>query len=169
MNTTSSVSTGALPPRLGWAAFEQAVPSAVAALRALSQAVDAAGLDKRLGELVKVRVSQLNGCAFCLKLHLDWARQAGVPALQLDLVAVWREVACFDARERAALAWAERLTGMAARHIGDEDHQQAARHFSETELAALTAAIAAINAWNRIAGALRFVPPGLAAGAGGNA
>ena len=161
-----TASTAELPshaPRVDWATFDQAVPGAVAALRSLSQAVDATGLDKRLTELVKVRVSQLNGCAFCLKLHLDWARKAGVPGLALDLLATWREVEVFDARERAALAWAEALTGMAAQHVSDAAFAEAARQFGQTELAALTTAIATINAWNRIAGALRFEPPGLRA------
>ena len=162
----TTVSTAELPshaPRIDWATFDQAVPGAVAALRSLSQAVDATGLDKRLTELVKVRVSQLNGCAFCLKLHLDWARKAGVPGLALDLLATWREVELFDARERAALAWAEALTGMAARHVSDAAFSEAAQQFGQTELAALTTAIATINAWNRIAGSLRFEPPGLRA------
>ena len=168
--TTASASdvssTAAQPshaPRIDWTTFDQAVPGAVAALRSLSQAVDATGLDKRLTELVKVRVSQLNGCAFCLKLHLDWARKAGVPGLALDLLATWREVEVFDARERAALAWAEALTGMAAQHVSDAAFAEAAQQFGQTELAALTTAIATINAWNRIAGSLRFEPPGLRA------
>ncbi|MBV8469348.1 MAG: carboxymuconolactone decarboxylase family protein [Burkholderiaceae bacterium] len=148
-------------PHISWPAFEQAVPGAVAALRNLAQAVESAGLDKKLSELLKVRVSQINGCAFCLQLHLDWARKAGVSPLQLDLLPTWREVSCFDARERAALAWAEALTRMAQAPIDDALHATVASHFSTTELAALTGAIANINAWNRIAGALRFTPPGL--------
>ena len=131
-----------------------------AALRSLGQAVSDTGLDKRLVELVKIRVSQINGCAYCLKLHLDWARQAGVPQTQLDLVATWRNVACFDARERAALAWAESLTRMMSQHVGDEVYEHARRQYSESELAALTTAVAAINAWNRIVGSLRFAMPG---------
>lgn len=162
-DVASTTAQPACAPRIDWATFDHAVPGAVAALRSLSQAVDATGLDKRLTELVKVRVSQLNGCAFCLKLHLDWARKAGVPELALDLLATWREVPVFDARERAALAWAEALTSMAGQHVGDADFQDAAQQFSQTELAALTSAIAAINAWNRIAGSLRFEPPGLRA------
>lgn len=162
MTMTTSTSPG-LSPRMGWATFDTSVPGAVAALRSLGQAVDGTGLDKRLIELVKVRVSQINGCAFCLKLHLDWARQAGVPAIQLDLLATWRDVDCFDARERAALDWAESLTGMALHHIEDATHERASLQFSEVELAALTTSIAAINAWNRIAGSLRFAPPGVTA------
>ena len=160
MTMTTSTSP-VLSPRMGWATFDTSVPGAVAALRSLGQAVDGTGLDKRLIELVKVRVSQINGCAFCLKLHLDWARQAGVAAVQLDLLPTWRDVDCFDARARAALDWAEALTGMASHHIEDATHERAAAQFSEVEFAALTASIAAINAWNRIAGSLRFAPPGV--------
>jgi len=148
-----------LAPRMSWTTFEKSIPGAAGALRSLSKAVDEAGIEKRLTELIKVRVSQINGCAYCLKLHLDWARQAGVPEIQTSLLATWRDASCFDERERAALDWAESLTCMAAQHIGDDAYERAANHFSETGLAALTTAIAAINAWNRIAGSLRFALP----------
>jgi AhpD family alkylhydroperoxidase len=143
-------------PRMPWAAFEKAVPGATAALRSLGQAVTNTGLDRRLIELVKIRVSQINGCAFCLDLHIGWARQAGVAQKQIDQLATWRDAACFDARERAALAWAEDLTRMAAQHISDQAYARVLQQFTAGELAALTTAIAAINAWNRIAGAFRF-------------
>ena len=150
-----------LAPRMDFAAFEKALPAAVASLRTLGKAVEAAGLGKELTELLKVRVSQINGCAYCLKLHLDWARQANVNSVKLDLVAVWREASCFDARERAALSWAESLTRIAEWHVDDRLFEQTSAHFPPTELAALTTAIATINAWNRIAGALRFTPAGV--------
>ncbi len=148
-----------MEPRMTWAAYDAAVPGAVAALRSLGQAIEAAGLDKRLAELVKVRVSQINGCAFCLALHLDWARKAGVPQAQLDRLPVWREADAFDARERAALAWAEALTCMATAPIEDALHAELQAQFEPPLLAALTTAIGQINAWNRIAGALRFKAP----------
>ena len=160
MSLSDNHSLDTISPRLSGPNFDKAVPGAMTALRNLGQAVSETGLDKRLVELLKIRVSQINGCAYCLKLHLDWARQAGVPQLQTDLVATWRDVACFDARERAALAWAERLTYMAVQHVGDDVYEQVRQQFSQTELAALTAAVANINAWNRIAGALRFPLPG---------
>ncbi len=150
----------AAAPRIGLREFDHAVPGASDALRALGLAVDATGLEKRLTELVKVRVSQMNGCAFCLQLHLGWARKAGVPDPQLDLLPVWREAGCFDARECAALEWAEALTRMERAPVDDDLHARAAAAFAPPELAALTAAVAAINAWNRIAGALRFALPG---------
>lgn len=145
-------------PRIGWQTFEQAVPGASDALRSLSRAVADAGLEHRLAELVKVRVSQMNGCAFCLHLHLNWARKAGVPDSQLDMLAVWHEARGFGPRERAALAWAEALTRMERSPVDDATYAAAADAFTPSELAALTTAIAAINAWNRIAGALRFMP-----------
>jgi AhpD family alkylhydroperoxidase len=113
-----------------------------------------------LSELIKVRISQINGCAFCLKLHMDWARKAGVPDVQLEMLVTWRDVNCFNERERAALDWSEALTRMNEVHLDDAQYDQVSRHFTAIELAALTAAIASINAWNRIAGALRFAPPG---------
>lgn len=148
-----------IEPRMSWTAFDAAVPGAVAALRSLGQAIEAAGLDKALAELVKVRISQLNGCAFCLALHLGWARKAGVDEAKLGLVAVWREVATFDARERAALGWAEALTRMGEAPVEDAVHAEVAAQFEPAALAALTTAIAQINAWNRIAGGLRFALP----------
>lgn len=118
-----------------------------------------AGLDKGLLELVKMRVSQINGCAFCLQLHLNMARDLKVPASKLDLLAVWREVDVFDAREHAALAWAEALTLMGQKPISDEVVHQVQTAFSREEVILLSTAAAAINAWNRVAGPLQFTPP----------
>lgn len=141
------------------ATYEGLAPGAVSALLALGRAVADSGLDPQLTELLKVRVSQINGCAFCLQYHLNLARKLGVPATKLDLVATWAEAGIHSARECAALAWAEALTRMATRTVEDADHAALREHFSEPEVAHLTAAIANINAWNRIAGALRFAPP----------
>lgn len=142
--------------------FERVAPEVLAALGALGKAVDNSGLDKSLTELLKVRASQLNGCAFCLQYHLNYARRLKVTPAKLDLVATWREVGLFSARERAALAWTEALTLMPLRPAPDADYVQLHALFSQTEIAFLTSAIGAINAWNRIAGALRFSPPILA-------
>jgi len=138
------------------AAFESAAPEAVAALRALSRQAVEAGLDKALVELLKVRASQVNGCAFCLKLHTNWARQAGAAQAKLDLLPAWRDSPLFDARERAALRWVEALSapgdhaGVAAARAGLEET------FDRAEIVQLAIATAAINAWNRIAGPLGF-------------
>jgi AhpD family alkylhydroperoxidase len=109
--------------------------------------------------LVKIRASQINGCAFCLQLHLNRARALGVAAAKLDLVAVWRDAGEFSEREAAALAWSEALTGHAGEAERDEAWTAVRERFSEAHAVALTVAIAGINAWNRIAGPLRFAPP----------
>ncbi|MCZ8074497.1 MAG: carboxymuconolactone decarboxylase family protein [Paucibacter sp.] len=146
--------------RIDWAAFETHAGGVVGALRDYSRAVDASGLDKGLVELLKLRASQINGCAFCLQFHLNLARKLGLPQRQLDQLAAWRDSHAFSARERAALAWTEALTRMSAAPVEGTLYAELQAQFSEGEIANLTAAIAAINAWNRIAGALRFTPPG---------
>lgn len=138
--------------------FQRTAPEAHAALMALGKAVDEAGLEKTLTELVKLRVSQINACAFCVAFHLNIARRIGVESPKLDLVSVWRDSAVFSARERAALCWAEALTSMAAQ--GAPPHEPSTE-FSPREVLMLTIAIAHINAWNRIAGGLHFAPPAL--------
>jgi len=145
-------------PQLGWQEFLATAPEVVATLRALNQVIAEAGLEKPLTELLKVRASQLNGCAFCLALHLDFARKAGVSQQALDLLPTWREAALFTARERAALEWTEALTLMAQQRPADEVCEGVYRQFSHREVAFLTSAVALINAWNRIAGGLRFAP-----------
>jgi AhpD family alkylhydroperoxidase len=142
-----------------WADFEKTAPGVLAALLALGKAVDDSGLEKPLTELIKVYASQLNSCAFCLQLHLNTARKLGIAPAKLDLVVVWREVSVFSARERAALAWTEALTLMAQQPVAASLHAELQTQFSGTEIVFLTAAVGAINSWNRIAGALRFPPP----------
>jgi AhpD family alkylhydroperoxidase len=146
-------------PRLTYAAFETAAPAAKAALLAMGKAVDESGLDKSLVELVKLRVSQINNCAFCLQIHLNVARRLGLAAEKIDLVATWEEAGVFSARECAALAWAEALARLAGHSVSDEVHAKARAHFSEDELMWLSVAIANINAWNRLGAAYRFTPP----------
>ena len=140
-------------------AFNKLAPEAAAALRALGTAVDKSGLEKELTELIKVRASQVNGCAFCTQFHLTLARRNQVPGEKLDLVAVWHDAPNFSARERAALEWAEQLTEMPRGGPSEDAFAALRAQFSESEIAFLTAAIANINAWNRIAGGLRFTPP----------
>jgi AhpD family alkylhydroperoxidase len=144
--------------RMDWPQFLQAAPGVVTALRTLTKVIADSGLEKPLTELVKVRASQLNGCAFCLSLHVDFARKAGVTQQALDLVASWREAEVFTQRERAALAWTEDLTLMAQHHPPDDVYQALTQQFSESEIAFLTSSIALINAWNRIAGGLGIPP-----------
>lgn len=151
--------TTAPAPRMPWSAFAQAAPGVIAALRALNKSVEDAGLDKPLIELLKIRVSQLNDCAFCLQFHRNAGRAAGLPAAKLDLVATWAEAGLYTPRERAALAWAEALTQMNRHAVTDALYAGLQGHFTPDEIAHLTASIGAINAWNRIAGGLRFTPP----------
>jgi AhpD family alkylhydroperoxidase len=147
-------------PRLTYAAFEKAAPAAKAALLAMGRAVDESGLDKSLVELVKLRVSQINNCAFCLQIHLNVARRLGLAAEKIDLVATWEEAGVlFSEKERAALAWAEALAHLPGRSVSDEAHASAREHFSEDELMWLSIAVANINAWNRLGAAYRFTPP----------
>ncbi len=139
-------------------AFTQAAPEALAGLRTLSQAASSGLTDKGLIELMKIRASQMNGCAFCTQFHLNAARKLGVEPRKLDLVAVWRDAGVFSAREQAALAWTEQLTALGS---GLETGRAALTdEFSETEITALTLVIATINAWNRVAAGLGFPPPG---------
>lgn len=146
-------------PRVTYEDFAETAASANDAMLALGKAVDDSGLEKGLTELVKLRASQINGCAFCLQLHLNVARKVGLPGSKLDLLAVWREAGVFTDREKAALAWAEALTERAAHGATEENYAAVLQHFNESEAVFLTVSIANINAWNRIAGALRFTPP----------
>lgn len=144
--------------RIEWPKFQQLAPAVVATLRTLTKVIADSGLEKPLTELLKVRASQLNGCAFCLALHIEFARKAGVAQQALDLVATWREAQIFTARERAALAWTEALTLMAQHPASDADYLALSAQFSPSEIAFLTSSVALINAWNRIAGGLCFSP-----------
>jgi AhpD family alkylhydroperoxidase len=145
--------------RIEFAEFEKIAPEARAALSALSKAVEDSGLEKELIELLKVRASQVNGCAFCVQFHLNLARRAGVSQTKLDLVAVWRDAGVFSEREMAALAWTEELTKVTPDGVGNEAYGVAERAFTKSELVFLTVTVASINAWNRIAMAFRFTPP----------
>jgi AhpD family alkylhydroperoxidase len=138
--------------------FKRIAPDAYELVLALGQVAAKAGLDKQLLELVKLRASQINGCAFCVQHHVLLSERLGVPVDKLHLVAVWREAPIFSARERAALAWTEALT-LLPDGFGDEIYAEVQREFSETELTYLTSAIASINVWNRFGAAYRWTPP----------
>lgn len=125
-------------------------PDLIRAYAALDQAVRAT-LDPALHELVKIRASQLNGCAFCLEMHTREAREEGISDERIDLVAVWREASVFDDRERAALELAEHATLLAEKTLPDERWDAMAALFDPAELAALIMAAVTINGWNRIA------------------
>ncbi len=112
--------------------------------------VQNSGLDLGLLELVKIRVSQINGCAFCLAMHIPLARKHGVSDDQLNLLVAWREAPVFSNQERAALAWAESMTSLAGGDVPDPIYEQACEQFSTKEIADLSFAVAEINAWNRL-------------------
>ena len=126
-------------------------PGAIAALRGLETYVRNCGIEHALLELVKMRASQINGCARCLDMHSKDARAAGETEQRLYLLNAWREAPFYSARERAALAWTEALTLVAESQVPDAVYEDARRHFSEQELVNLSLAIVAINGWNRLA------------------
>jgi len=144
--------------RLDWQDFKNVAPEVNAAVQALSQLAAKAGLDKPLLELIKIRASQINGCAFCVQYHILMAEGLGIAADKLNLLAVWREAPVFSDRERAALAWTEALTSL-GHGVGDDVYADARAAFSEQELAYLSSAVAVINVWNRLGVAYRWTPP----------
>ena len=137
--------------------FKALAPDVFDLVLALGQAAAKAGIDKQLLELIKLRASQINGCAFCVQHHILLGESLGVPQDKLNFVVVWREAPLFSARERAALAWTEALTLLPG-GVSDDVYAQASAEFSETELTYLTSAIASINTWNRFGAAYRWTP-----------
>jgi AhpD family alkylhydroperoxidase len=133
-------------------------PDAYEAMRALQRFVDQSSLPRPLLELVRMRSSQLNGCAYCLDMHSKDAIAVRVPAEKLYVLEAWREAPFYDARERAALEWAEAVTLVADGHVPDDVFDAVRPHFTECEMAELTMAIVTINAWNRIAISTRMEP-----------
>lgn len=131
--------------------YKAASPGAFKAMLGLETYVRGSGLEHSLLELVKTRVSQINGCAHCLDMHTKDARAAGETEQRLYLLDAWREAPFYTERERAALAWTEAVTLVADGHVPDDVYEIARKHFSEPELVELTLVIAAINAWNRFA------------------
>jgi AhpD family alkylhydroperoxidase len=152
-----------MQPRLSYEGFTAAAPGAYAALAALGKAVDESGLEKSLTELIKLRASQMNGCAFCVSFHLNMLRKLGVAPEKIDMVAVWRDAGVFSDRELAALAWTETLTDLSPRSASDKAYAALLNQFSESEATFLSLAIATINSWNRLGVALRFAPLALRA------
>ena len=138
--------------------FKALAPEAYDIVAALGQAAAKAGIDKQLLELIKLRASQINGCAFCVQFHILQGESLGIAVDKLNLVVVWRETPLFSSRERAALAWTEALTLLTA-GVSDEVYAQARAEFSDQELTYLTSAIASINVWNRFGVAYRWSPP----------
>ena len=148
--------------------YRRASPGAYRAMLALEDHLHACGLEPRLIHLVKLRVSQINGCAYCLDMHWKDLRALGEDEQRLYSLDAWRETPFYTERERAALEWAESVTRVADTGVADDVFENARRRFSETELVDLTLAIATINAWNRLAISFRtpagsYHPEGTAA------
>ncbi|MEK1912074.1 MAG: carboxymuconolactone decarboxylase family protein [Pseudomonas chlororaphis] len=138
--------------------FYTASPDALKAMIALETAVSKLPLEKSLIELVKLRASQINGCAFCVDMHTADARKSGETERRLYAVSVWRETPFFTDRERAALAWTESLTRVSETHAPDADYELLSSQFSPREQVDLSLAIATINSWNRLAVGFRKMP-----------
>lgn len=134
-------------------------PAAFTAMVGLEKFLDGASLDKKLKELVKIRASQLNRCAFCLQIHATDARKLGETEVRIYTLNAWRETSYFTPQERAALALTEAVTLVSSNHVPDDVYEEAARHFSKQEISELLMAIITINGWNRIAITTGLTPP----------
>jgi AhpD family alkylhydroperoxidase len=137
--------------------FKKLVPGAYEAMLAVESCVHESGLEAALLELVKMRTSQINGCAYCLDMHSKDARAAGETEQRLYVLPAWREAPFFSRRERAALAWTEAVTLLNESHVPDDVYELAREEFSDVELVNLTMAIIAINGWNRLEVSFRGV------------
>ena len=158
---TTETITGTIPVRLDFEAAAPGVYKAMATLdRAATRALDDAGIEPRLRELVRIRASQLNGCAYCIDMHTKDARKLGETEQRIYALLAWRETPFFTARERFALAFTESVTQLAGTHVPDADYGPVAKEFSPAEAAALVGLLVAINAWNRIGVATRAWEPG---------
>lgn len=134
-------------------------PNAIKAMHALEAAIKTSGLEHSLIELVKMRASQINGCAFCLHMHSTDMRAHGETEMRIYMLTAWRESPLYSARERAALAWTESLTLLAATGAPDSDYELLKSEFTESEQVNLTMLIGAINVWNRLQVGFRALHP----------
>ncbi len=138
--------------------YTQASPDGFKAMRQLQEYIENSGLEHFLLELVKMRASQINRCAYCLDMHSKDARAGGETEQRLYALDAWRETPFYSERERAALAWTEALTRISENDVSDALYSEARNHFSEKELVDLSLAIIAINGWNRLAIPFRSTP-----------
>ncbi|TAJ72417.1 MAG: carboxymuconolactone decarboxylase family protein [Phenylobacterium sp.] len=134
-------------------------PTLTKALMGVEAALAESGLEHGLAELVRLRASQINGCSFCLHMHVADARAHGETELRMIMLDGWRESSLFSDRERAALAWTESLTRIAKTHAPDADYELVESQFSEIEIVSLTILIGQINSWNRVQIASRVAHP----------
>ncbi len=134
--------------RIDW---YKTLPEGYRAMLGLQKVVDNSNIDHKLFELVKIRASQINGCAHCLEMHTKDAKELGETELRLNVLAAWKEAPIYTEREKAALAWCEELTNISITGASDSVYKEVEKYFSPTELVELTLAITVINAWNRLA------------------
>lgn len=130
--------------------YAKAAPGAYRVMSQLEHYVKNCGLEPSLIELIKIRASQINSCAYCIDMHTKDARIAGESEQRINLLSVWREVQFYNERERAALEWTEALTLIAENHVPDELYERVKTHFSDEEIVNLSLAISTINTWNRL-------------------
>ncbi|GAB2491120.1 carboxymuconolactone decarboxylase family protein [Comamonas humi] len=140
--------------------YQQQSPELFKKLVELGLLLKKSSIEESIHDLIDIRASQLNGCAFCVDMHVKEATMHGERALRLHHVAVWRESNLFSPRERAALAWTEALTHLSPHGVGDEIYEKVRTQYSEKELSDLTFHIMSINAWNRVNVGFR-IPPGI--------
>ena len=138
--------------------YSKVAPGALRAMFGLEGYIRGCGLEESLLNLIRMRASQINGCAYCLDMHSKDARAAGETEQRLYLLDAWREAPFYTERERAALAWTEALTLVSEDHVPDEVFNEVRQHFNEQELANLSLAIVSINGWNRLSIAFRAEP-----------
>ncbi|GEM_PF-23792 len=138
--------------------YSKVEPDALKAMLGLEEYAANSGLENSLYEIVKIRASQINGCAYCLDMHTKDARKAGETEQRLYALSAWRETPFYSKRERAALEWTEALTLIVGNDVNDSLYEDTRKYFSEKELVALTMAIIAINGWNRLAISFRTIP-----------
>ncbi|MGM4979846.1 MULTISPECIES: carboxymuconolactone decarboxylase family protein [Rhizobium] len=139
--------------------FAKASPDSYKAIVALENFVQSSGLERRFIHLIKLRASQINGCAYCVDMHVKEARHDGLSEQWINLMCVWWESPVYDDRERALLRWVDSVTKIAQTGIPDADYEPLKQHFSEEEIVKITVAIGAINIWNRLAVGFRALHP----------
>jgi AhpD family alkylhydroperoxidase len=158
---TDTATTTQIPVRVDFETHAAGFARAMGQLdRAATKELDQAGIDPRLRELIRVRASQLNGCAYCIDMHTKDARAIGETEQRLYALPAWRETPYFTSRERAGLAFTESVTLLAGEHVPTRDYDAVAAEFGPAQVAALVSLIVAINAWNAISVATRAWEPG---------
>jgi AhpD family alkylhydroperoxidase len=138
--------------------YYKVFPEGISTMIKLEELVNSFGLEKSLIDIVKIRASQINGCAFCVDMHCTEARKAGESERRINALAVWQESTFFTQRERAALAWTEAVTLLPQTHAPDDIYQEVLKSYNEKEMVNLTMAIIMINSWNRLAVSFREIP-----------